>query len=125
MKTTLLAVAAFVAFLIIGCADNPNPVQPDTQSASVTPSKGGLDDLNGDRGGNKANRVKGRINGIDVVAGTVTIGTRIVRTNSSTKIERNGIRVPLAAFRVGDRGQARLVTNSMLATKVEATTPAQ
>lgn len=72
------------------------------------------------------NRVEGTVAAVG--SGHVTIRTRggtavQVTVSSSTKIERNGRRVALSAFKVGDRGQARLVAGSQLATKVEAAGP--
>ena len=73
-------------------------------------------------------RVEGLVASVDVVAGTVTIQTRtvgvLVRTNGATKIERNGVRRPLSAFKVGDRGQARFSdASAVFASKVEAVGP--
>lgn len=47
-----------------------------------------------------------------------TIVTVLVDAN--TKIERNDLHVPLNAFQVGDRGEARFDASTMLASKVEA-----
>lgn len=77
-------------------------------------------------GGANETRVEGTITAVNVTAGSVVIttqgGTAItVPTIAATKIERNGVRVTLAAFKVGDRGQAR-ITNGV-ATKLEAVGP--
>jgi len=50
----------------------------------------------------------------------ILLGTRVVQTNASTKIERNGVRVPLSAIQVGDRGQDRIPAGSSVASKVES-----
>lgn len=60
-----------------------------------------------------------------VTASTVTITTRggaavTVTVGAATKVERNDRRATLAAFKVGDRGQA-LYAAGGLASKVEAT----
>jgi len=72
-----------------------------------------------DRGGNSGSghggqltRVEGTITAIDVAASKVTIRTQSgtlvdVIAGPNTKIERNDVEVTLAAFQVGDRGQAR------------------
>lgn len=78
--------------------------------------------------GKKEVRVEGRVASVDVAAGTVTIQTRtiavLVRINGATKIERNGVRRPLSAFKVGDRGQARFSdAAAAFASKVEAVGP--
>lgn len=43
-----------------------------------------------------------------------------VLVDGNTKIERNDIHVPLSAFQVGDRGEARFTASTMVASKVEA-----
>lgn len=121
MKSTSFAVATFVALSLIGCANNSNPVQTETAGAVLSKSAAGEPAFTDDRGG-RENRVEGTIRAINIAAGTVSIGATVIATNSSTKIERNGIRVTLASFRIGDRGQARLVTGTNLATKLEAST---
>lgn len=71
-------------------------------------------------------RVEGTVSAVDAAAGTVTItsgGVAVKLTvNATTKIERNGVKVTLAAFKLGDRGQARYVAGGA-AHKVEATGP--
>lgn len=72
-------------------------------------------------------RVEGSITAVNAAAGTVTIRTQsgasvTVTTNAATKIERNGVHATLAAFKIGDRGQARYAAGG-LASKVEATGP--
>jgi hypothetical protein len=79
-----------------------------------------------DNGGSTETRVEGTVSSVNAASGTLVITTRggtevTVTTTSSTKIERNGVRVTLAAFKVGDRGQARVTAG--LATKAEATGP--
>lgn len=124
MKATSLALAAFVAMLVIGCSSNSNPTQADNQSALGGISKNGADDgtVGSGRDGNNntETRIEGRVNDVNVAAGTVTIGSTVVQTNSSTKIERNDLHVPLSAIQVGDRGQARIPVGSTIASKVES-----
>jgi hypothetical protein len=69
--------------------------------------------------------VEGTIVAIDLSLGKVTIRTQAgeivpAMTNGSTKVERNGFHVSLSSFRIGDRGQARFVPGTLLATKIEA-----
>jgi len=69
--------------------------------------------------------VEGSVTAIDANAGSVTIRTQagtqfLVRTTSSTKVERNGNSSTLSAFRVGDFGQAKIGSDGR-ATKLEAT----
>ena len=71
-----------------------------------------------------AGRFEGTVTAVDVAAGTVTIrlqnGTVVViRTGPATKVERNDRHTTLAAFRAGDRGEARVGADGV-ATKVEA-----
>ena len=123
MKAASLAVAAFVALLVIGCSNSSNPTQADNQAALAGIQKNGTVDLTlaSGRGGNKTEtRIEGRVNDVNVTAGTVTIGSTVVQTNSSTKIERNDVHVPLSAIRVGDRGQARIPAGRTIASKVES-----
>jgi YbbR domain-containing protein len=77
--------------------------------------------------GIKPGKVEGTITAVDVAAGKVTITTVrgvavTVTTTATTKIERNDRRVTLAAFKIGDRGQALYDANKV-ASKVEATGP--
>jgi hypothetical protein len=70
-------------------------------------------------------RLEGTITAVNPAAGTVTIRTQAgaaitVTTSAMTKIERNGVQVGLAAFKIGDRGQARYVAGGA-AHQVEAT----
>lgn len=78
--------------------------------------------------GNKNLRVEGVAVSIDVNAGTVLVTTSQnglvgVATGAQTKIERNGVKVTLAAFRIGDRVQARFQTGNAVAVKIEAVGP--
>jgi hypothetical protein len=68
----------------------------------------------GSGGGTTAvgSQVEGTITAVNVAAGTVTIrrlsGAEVVVTvGPTTKVERNDESVPLSAFRVGDRGEAK------------------
>lgn len=83
-------------------------------------------DASTERGGNKANKVEGKIVSVDVANLKVTIKTQAgalvsVQANAATKIERNGFHSTLAAFKVGDVGQAVLNPTTKIATKIEAT----
>lgn len=77
----------------------------------------------------KSLRVEGVLVDLNLAAGTVAIRVRtgdvvVVSVNGSTKIERNGVHTTLAAFRIGDRVQARLGSaESNLAIKFEGTGP--
>jgi hypothetical protein len=115
MKNLSVFLSAIAALLIVGCGDNTmSPVSSDGLAQSSSLSRiGETDD-------GRAGRVEGTVNAVNMQAGTVTIGTTVVRTDASTKIERNGRRVRLSAFVVGDFGQARLIGSSNLASKVEA-----
>src|SRR5262249_40056379 len=58
-------------------------------------------------------KVEGTVTAVNAAAGTVTIRTQggsavLVRTGPSTKVERNGVHTTLAAFQVGDRGEAEI-----------------
>lgn len=87
-------------------------------AAAPTPTFAGE---RGSGGGQQEQRVEGLVTAVNAAGGTVTIGATVVKVGPGTKIERNGVRVPLSAFKVGDRGQAR-ITNGV-ATKVEAVGP--
>jgi hypothetical protein len=76
-------------------------------------------------GGNQAgqSKIEGTITavGSDSVSIRLQNGTIVtVLVNGNTKIERNDLHVPLSAFQVGDRGEARYDATSMIASKVEA-----
>ncbi len=78
----------------------------------------------GTSGGITGQKVEGRITAVNAAAGQVAIrtgnGTVVtVAAAPGAKIERNDIHVTLAAFRVGDLGEALLGTNG-LALKIEA-----
>lgn len=69
-------------------------------------------------------KVEGVITGVNLATGQVAITMRngvvaVVVAGPTTKLERNGVRVPLSAFRLGDRGQAIAFPNGA-ATKIEA-----
>jgi hypothetical protein len=80
--------------------------------------------------GNKATVTEARVEGV-IVAVTpmsVTIRTQAgvnvtVLVTAATKVERNGVRVPLSALRLGDYGQARFNPATLVASKVEAVGP--
>jgi hypothetical protein len=89
-----------------------------TPSAAVASGPG--------NGGATETRVEGVVTSVNAAAGTLVITTQggtavTVTTTGSTKIERNGARATLAAFKAGDRGQARVTGG--VATKVEAVGP--
>ncbi len=63
-----------------------------------------------------------------VGASSVTITRRsgastTVGVNATTKVERNDRRATLAAFKVGDQGEALFNATTLVASKVEATGP--
>lgn len=79
------------------------------------------------RGNPRPLKVEGTITGVNLVTGQVAITTIsgqtvVVVAVPATKIERNGMRVPLGAFRLGDRGQALFAANGV-AFKIEAVGP--
>lgn len=83
------------------------------------------EDGNDNGGGNQngSSQVEGLIT--EVTANSISIrqqnGTIVtVLVDSNTKIERNDLHVLLSAFQVGDRGEARFDSTSMIASKVEA-----
>lgn len=81
----------------------------------------------GKGGGTKETRIEGRIVAVDAAGGIVKIrrqnGTIVViRVTAATKIERNDRHVRLSAFKVGDRGEAR-ISPSGVTTKIEAVGP--
>jgi hypothetical protein len=69
---------------------------------------------------NGETRVEGKVTAVDPASGRLTIRTTVIQTDASTKIERNGVRVPLSSIQVGDRGQARIPAGSTIASKVES-----
>ena len=69
-------------------------------------------------------KVEGTVTAVDAANLKVSIKqqngtTVVVQAAGGTKIERNGVRVPLSAFKVGDRGQAIISANG-IARKLEA-----
>lgn len=71
-------------------------------------------------------KVEGRITAVG--ANSVTITNRAganttVGVDATTKVERNDRHASLAAFKVGDRGEALFNPTTMVASKVEATGP--
>lgn len=81
----------------------------------------------GGGGGNQQVKVEGILTGGNAAAGQVVITTAgganlTILVGPTTRVERNGVRVPLAAFQLGDRVQA--VTNlAGQASKIEAVGP--
>ena len=115
--------------MLVGCDDNPsNPGQSSDQTILSQLQKHGGNDLFSDPGSSDwrrrdSLRVEGLITAVDTTAGTVTIGTRVIQTDSLTKIERNDAHVRLSAIQVGDKGQARIPAGSAVASKLEAEGP--
>lgn len=77
------------------------------------------------KGGVKELKVEGRLLGVNVASGTVSIAvgssTVAVTATPTTKVERNGRRTTLANLKVGDRIQATLAPGGgSIATKIEA-----
>ena len=91
--------------------------------------EGGVDVSGGGGGGGGAvtptsGQFEGTVAAVDAAGGTVTLRLQngqlvVIRTGPGTKVERNDESVSLAAFRVGDRGEARVGADGV-ATKVEA-----
>ena len=82
-----------------------------------------------DRGSGKdpagTTKIEGRVSAVDADNLKLTITTRsgpvVVTVGGATKVERNDRHATLAAFKVGDRGQAILPAGGGAAIKVEAT----
>lgn len=79
-----------------------------------------------DGGGAKAPRLEGLL--VSVSSPSVTIRlqngtTRTITLTAATKIERNGRTVSLAAFKAGDRVQARFNANGSAVIKFEGVGP--
>ncbi|MBX9581911.1 MAG: hypothetical protein K2X87_16525 [Gemmataceae bacterium] len=72
-------------------------------------------------------KIEGTVSAVNAAGSTVTITTRsgpvVVTVGPATKVERNDRPATLAAFKVGDRGQAIIPTAGGPAVKVEATGP--
>lgn len=82
---------------------------------------------NGSGGGQQGQlKVEGTVSAVDVSNGTVSItsGGKVVTVTVGvgTKVERNGRPATLAAFKVGDRGQA-VYSAGGVASKVQAVGP--
>lgn len=73
--------------------------------------------------------IEGSLTAVDLTAATVTIRTRrgqfaVIATSAATKIERNDRRATLAAFKLGDRVEAKFASSTgNVALKVEAVGP--
>lgn len=81
-------------------------------------------DLNDDRGGVAAQKIEGTVIAVNVAAGQLAIrlanGSVVtVAAGPGTKVERNNALATLAAFKVGDRGEAELPASGP-ALKIEA-----
>lgn len=77
--------------------------------------------------GQDATKIEGTLVAVDAAASNVTIRTqagasRVVAVTAATKIERNGVRAPLSALKIGDRAQAKFDAAGAT-TKVESTGP--
>jgi hypothetical protein len=126
MKAVFATLAAAATLILVGCDDNPsNPGQGTDQTISSQLHKNGGNDLFSDSGSRERRRrdslrIEGVITAVDTIAGTVTIGTRVIQTDSLTRIERNDAHVRLSAIQVGDKGQARIPAGSVVASKLEA-----
>ncbi len=99
------------------------PVAPPVAPAAPSGSNSG----NSNSGGSTATetRVEGAATAVDPAAGTVTVRTQTgaavtVKSGTKTKVERNGKDATLAAFKVGDKVEARVGADG-IATKLEAT----
>ena len=121
MKAILFVLIACISMLLIACNNSDNgPVGTADQTNSFQGSGAAKTGPGSSGGNNNEIRVEGTVTAVDVAAGTVTIGSTLVRTNALTKIERNDVRVPLSSIRPGDRGQARIPIGSTIASKVES-----
>jgi hypothetical protein len=100
----------------------------DNNQKSRGPRKGGTGGRGGGSGGDiTGTKIEGTITAVNAGAGQVTLRllngvSRTVALAPGAKVERNDLSSTLAAFRVGDRGEAILGTNG-LALKVEAEGP--
>lgn len=102
---SLVSVPALVVAVLLGFS-------------STAPADGG--------GQNGTVKIEGTVTGVNLVTGQVAIQNRagvfIVTAVAGTKIERNGMRVRLAAIKLGDRGQAIAMPNGV-AVKIESVGP--
>ena len=78
----------------------------------------------GGGGGQRPLKVQGVVTAVNAATGQVAITTIagqsvVLVAVPTTKIERNGVRVALAAFKIGDRGQALFAPNKAVS-KIEA-----
>jgi outer membrane biogenesis lipoprotein LolB len=121
MKRTLFVLVACASILLAACnKSDTNPVGSTdqtgapqvTKTTDMTPASSGSS--------NGETRVEGKVTAVDPASGRLTIRTTVIQTDASTKIERNGVRVPLSSIQVGDRGQARIPAGSTIASKVES-----
>lgn len=121
MKVTLFVLIACASILLVACnkSDN-NPIVLTDQTGALQESKTANMMPASSGSNNGETRVEGTVTAVNAAAGTVTIGSTVVQTNASTKIERNGVRVPLSSIQVGDRGQARIPAGSSIASKVQS-----
>lgn len=124
MKATLFTMAATMLLLLTGCSENgTSPTSLEGQSFQPFDRSGGVSAGFTSSGGQESRRdslkVKGFVTAVDTLAGTVTLGARVVQTNSQTRIERNGRHVPLSAVQIGDRGEAKLLSTSGIASSLE------
>lgn len=104
---TLLALVMAVV-----CGPAAVPAQADRGSGGNSgPGNGGAQEI----------RIEGTVTAVG--ASSVTINATVVPVGAATKIERNGVRVPLSAIRVGDRGQARILAGAAVASRVESVGP--
>jgi hypothetical protein len=111
--------------------DNPSAsdlIEGAGQNSGSNPNSGsgGSSPGGGSSGGTTTGvtRVEGTIAAVNVAARTVTFrfgngGTRVVTVAANAKVERNDEETALAAFVIGDFGQARLDANGV-AIKIEA-----
>lgn len=97
---------------------------PSTRSAFKLESGEDPDDNGGGGGGQTGeSRAEGIISALTDNSVSIRLQSGQIVTvlvNNNTIIERNDLHVPLSAFRIGDRGEARFDASSLLARKVEA-----
>jgi hypothetical protein len=129
MKVVFGMLVASAILMLVGCSDNtssPNQAMDQTVLSPLAKGGGSIllsDGDSHDRRHRDSLRVEGAITAVDTVEGTVTIGTRVIQTDSTTSIERNDRHVRLSAIQVGDRGEARIPRGSTVASKLEAEGP--
>ena len=102
---------ALCALALAACSPEGNPASPTDAALAKGSGNGGA--------ASRETKIEGTVTAVD--ASSVTIGSRVVLVDASTKVERNDLHVSLSAIKVGDRGQARIAAGASVAYKVEST----